>query len=154
MKIKYEDKKIWMLRETWGKRTLKNPYWRELKGGVDKGTGYRCVEINKKDYKYHRVVYFIHNPKWKIHDSCRENIIDHIDRNPLNNNIENLRVVTNQQNLWNQNAKGYYFNRASGKYVAQICVDRKKKHLGYFMTAEEAGAAYLDAKGSLHHISP
>ena len=151
-KIKYESKKIWMLRETWGNRTLKNPDWRELKGNVSKSTGYRRVEINNKSYSYHRVVYFIHNQKWKIHDSSTDNSIDHIDRNPLHNNIENLRVVTNQQNLWNQNAKGYCFDRASGKYKAQICVDYKLKHLGYFMSEQAAGSAYLEAKSSLHHI--
>ena len=152
MKIKYEDGKLYVWRETRGNQTLKNPYWFELKGGVDKGTGYRCVKINNKSYKYHRVVYFIHNPKWKIHDSSMDNHIDHIDQDKLNNSIENLRVVTHLQNMWNQNAKGYCFRKATGKYQARIKVDGEEKHLGLFMTAEEAGSAYLEAKSSLHHI--
>jgi len=152
MKIKYEDKKIWMLRETWGNQKLKNPYWREVKACSNKNDKYKRVTINYKQYLYHRVVYFIHNPKWKIHDSSTDNHIDHIDRNPLHNNIENLRVATHQQNQWNTDAKGFSFRKARGKYEAQICVDGKVKYLGYFVTAEEAGAAYLDAKRSLHQI--
>ena len=153
MKIKYEDRKLYVWREMWGKRKLKNPDWWELKGTLDKD-GYRCVQINYKQYKYHRVVYYLHNDGWKIHDTCRNNSIDHIDRDRLNNNIENLRVVTQQQNLWNRNAKGYCFHKPSGKYVAQIMVDGKQKSLGYFETEDDARNAYLNAKAKYHHIPP
>ena len=56
------------------------------------------IIINIKAYKYHRVVYKCYNPEWDINDSSRDNSIDHIDRNRLNNNINNLRVVNNSQN--------------------------------------------------------
>ena len=148
MKIKYESDKVWVWREMRGKQKLKNPDWREAKGGVKKG--YRCVKINKKDYKYHRVVYFIHNNGWKIHDSSTDNSIDHIDRDKLNNNIENLRVVTNQQNSWNADRKGYYLDKATGKYLARIGVDGKQKYLGMFVSEEDARDAYLIAKAEYH----
>ena len=153
-KIKYESKKIWMLRETWGNRTVKNPDWRELKGSVAKSSGYRYVEINKKPYSYHRVVYFLHNQKWKIHDSSTDNSIDHIDRDKLNNNIENLRVVTHSQNMWNNDCRGYTFDKARGEYQAQIKVDGKRKFLGYFKSEQAARDSYLEAKASLHRIPP
>jgi len=148
LKIKYESGKVWMWREKRGNQTLKNADWWELKGCLKKG--YRCVQINKKKYKYHRVVYFIHHQEWDIHDSSTDNSIDHIDRDKLNNNIENLRVVTNQQNMWNINAKGFTFNKANGKYQAQIGVDGKKKYLGYFVNEEDAHQAYLLAKAEYH----
>ena len=148
LKIKYESGKVWMWREKRGNQTLKNADWREAKGCLKKG--YRCVQINKKKYKYHRVVYFIHHQEWDIHDSSTDNSIDHIDRDKLNNNIENLRVVTNQQNMWNINAKGFTFNKANGKYQAQIGVDGKKKYLGYFVNEEDARNAYLNAKAEYH----
>ena len=148
MKIKYEDGKLYVLRET----KTKPSYWWELKGTLDKD-GYRCVGINYKIYKYHRVVYFIHNDYWAIDDSSMVNHIDHIDRDKLNNNIENLRVVTHQENLWNQNSKGYCFHKASGKYQARIQVDRKEKHLGLFVSEDEAHQAYLNAK-AIHHRIP
>jgi len=146
-KIKYEDGKIWLWREL----KYKPSYWREAKGGINKG--YRCVKINNKTYQHHRLVYFLHNNDWDIHDSSTDNSIDHIDRNPLNNNIENLRVVTQQQNMWNIDAKGYCFHKANRKYMAQIRVDGKVKHLGYFMTERAAAAAYLQSK-AIHHQLP
>ena len=152
-KIKYEEGKLWLWREMSSRGMLHNPYWFELKGWVDKSNGYRRVSINDKSYLYHRVVYFIHNQEWNIRDNCRDNIIDHIDRNPLNNNIENLRVVTNQENLWNRDCKGYCFDKAKGKYHAQICVNYKKKYLGYFENEDDARTAYLNAKAIHHNIS-
>jgi len=150
MKIKYEDGEIFMWREKRGNQKLKNPHWFELKGNVNKITGYKYVQINNKKYPHHRVVYYLHHPEWDIHDTCRDNSIDHIDRNPLNNSIENLRVVTHAQNQWNRDGKGYCFNKARGKYVAYIYVDWKPKHLGYFVNEEDARQAYLEAKKIYH----
>lgn len=42
-------------------------------------------------------------------------------------------------------SKGYYFHKANKKYHVQIMVDRKKIHIGYFQTEEEAREAYLKA---------
>tara|TARA_R110001592_G_scaffold342161_1_gene631834 strand:+ start:503 stop:982 length:480 start_codon:yes stop_codon:yes gene_type:complete len=148
--LKYEDGKLYVWREMWRKHKLKNPYWCEVKGSVDKRNGYRYVGINYKNYRFHRLVYFLHHQEWDIHNSSIDNSIDHIDRNPLNNNIENLRVVTNQQNAWNTNAKGYYFNKEKGKYQAQICVNCKHKYLGYFESENDARNAYLIAKEKYH----
>ena len=145
LKIKYDDGKLWKWRELKSKPS----YWWELKGTIDKEY-YRCVIINYKQYKYHRVVYFIHNQEWNIHNSSTDNHIDHIDRNQLNNSIENLRVVTNQKNQWNKkDAKGYYLDKW-GKYHAQICVNYKKKYLGYFENEDDARNAYLEAKAEYH----
>ena len=146
LKIKYEDDKLW----AWRENKSKPSYWREMKGNINKKDGYRRVSINNKLYLYHRVVYFIHNPEWDIHNSSTDNMIDHIDRNPLNNSIENLRVATNAQNQWNRDVKGCSFHKASGKYKAQICVDGKYKNLGLFVSEDDAHNAYLLAKEKYH----
>ncbi len=150
MLLKYEEGKIFVWREMWRGQKLKNPYWREAKGTFHKGSGYRYVKINNKNYKYHRVVYFLHNPEWDIHNSSTDNSIDHIDRNPSNNSIENLRVVTHLQNMWNRDGKGYTFHKTRGKYQAQIRVDGKNKNLGYFVSKDDARDAYLIAKEKYH----
>ena len=149
VKIKYDEGKIFVWRET----KTKPSYWIELKGCVNKVNGYRHVRINYKLYLYHRVVYFIHNDDWDIDDTCRDNSIDHIDRDTLNNSIENLRVTTHQENLWNTNSKGYSFHKTTGKYMARIMVNRKQKYLGVFETEDEAHQAYLNAK-AIHHRIP
>jgi len=77
---------------------------------------------------------------------------DHIDRNGLNNQRSNLRVVTNQQNQFNRNPKGYYFHKPTQKFQAQIWLNGKNIYLGLFETALEAQASYLKAKKIYHVI--
>ena len=76
---------------------------------------------------------------------------DHINHNTLDNQILNLRVVTSQQNHFNRkNPKGFYWHNTNKKYLAQIKLNGKKIHLGYFHTAEEAHNSYLKAKEHYH----
>ena len=108
----------------------------------------------KKRYeiRLHRLIYWLHNPHWDILDTNQNNLIDHIDGNPKNNNIENLRVVTNQENQWNQTrAKGYYWDKINKKWRASIKFNKIHKHLGHFELEEDARQAYLDAK-KIYHI--
>ena len=148
-KIKYDEGNIWL----WREMKTKPSEWRDLKGTINKKDGYRQVMINYKLYKYHRVVYWIHNPEWDIDDNCRDNSIDHIDRDKSNNNIENLRLVTHKHNMWNRDCKGYCIDKSRGKYKSEICVNGKRKSLGYFENEDDARNAYLNAK-AIHHRIP
>ncbi|MFA6043375.1 MAG: HNH endonuclease [Phycisphaerales bacterium] len=77
-------------------------------------------------------------------------VVDHIDQNPLNNHVGNLRYVTRRVNAYNSDkAKGYRLHKASGRWTAQIRRGGKDGHLGYFKTPEEARSAYLVAKEKL-----
>ena len=77
--------------------------------------------------------------------------IDHIDGNPLNNSISNLRAVDHQQNNFNRTkAKGFY--RKSRKYISQIKLNGKRIHLGVFDNETDARNAYLEAKKIYHKI--
>lgn len=69
--------------------------------------------------------------------------VDHINRNPLDNRRKNLRIVTRSQNNRNRGGKGYSFHKKRKKWEAQICINRKIKHLGYFSTEIDARKAYL-----------
>lgn len=87
--------------------------------------------------------------------------VDHIDRNSLNNCRSNLRLASSSQN--NQNKK-MYKNNTTGfkgvrlasdskkhqKFYACISVDGERIYLGRFATAEEAYAAYCKAAKELH----
>ena len=72
--------------------------------------------------------------------------------NFFNNNIDNLRIATKQENNWNTDAKGCYYDKKSGKWKACIGINRKRIHLGYYNTEEEAHEAYLEAKKKYHKI--
>ncbi len=79
--------------------------------------------------------------------------IDHEDTDPFNNREKNLREATNQQNSANSRIaknnttgfKGVCYYKRDNNYQASIMVNRKKIHLGYFDTAEEAHEAYCEA---------
>ena len=99
----------------------------------------------------HRLVWKLTHPDWDIFDSSIDNIIDHINRNKKDNSLENLHVVNQNQNMWNQDAKGYTL-RPNGRYKAQIKINGVQICLGVFDTEEEAHAAYLDGKIKYHLI--
>lgn len=79
--------------------------------------------------------------------------VDHIDRNSLNNLKSNLRVCTQQQNLWNVN-DGYGTSRYKGVHLvkrktalnkcwlSRIRTKDGRKYIGYYESEEEAAIAY------------
>lgn len=84
--------------------------------------------------------------------------VDHIDGNPLNNAISNLRLATNAQNGRNRGAnltnksgwKGVSWDAARKKWRAQIGVDGKVVPLGRFDDIKEAAEAYIFAALEFH----
>lgn len=112
--------------------------------------GYIILTISTKNNK---VQLTAHIYAWYIYyNEIPPNQIDHIDRNRSNNKISNLRIVTNQQNSFNTNAKGYYWDKHAKKYEAKISLNKKTIYLGLYNTEEEARQAYLDAKDKYHII--
>ena len=111
------------------------------------------VEGKSRLFYKHRLVKLAHDPAWDIFDASPSNWIDHENHARDDNSNENLRVVTNQQNQFNQaNVKGYYWDKKRKKWVAKIMLDRKNKNLGGFEKEEDARAAYLAAKAIYHII--
>jgi hypothetical protein len=134
----YEDGKILRFHK-------QSKKWRVVKGSKN-SAGYLHMRIDDKKYKMHRVLAHA----FGILDLHSELVIDHIDLNKINNCISNLRPCTQQQNLFNTNAKGYSWYKRDKKWIAQICLNGKKIYLGYYDTEEEAHQAYLDAKEIYH----
>ena len=76
---------------------------------------------------------------------------DHKDRNGLNNQRSNLRPATTSQNHGNMpkfrgtytsQFKGVYWHKKARKWRAQIGVNSKQIHLGWFTDEIEAAKAY------------
>lgn len=67
----------------------------DIVGGTSHFRGYRIIRLDWHKYLAHRLAWFYVYGAWPDH------LIDHIDGNPLNNAIANLREVTIQQNRWN-----------------------------------------------------
>lgn len=115
--------------------------------------GYRRVSVslpgNRRQLQAHRVV-------WVLHHGCIPDglVVDHKDCNPLNNTIENLRLVTVSQNAQNTvRAAGYSWHRDKQLWQARICVDGVQRHLGWFKERTAARARYIAEKRKLHPTS-
>lgn len=87
-----------------------------------------------------------------IHLFCGHLEVDHINRDKLDNRLENLRLVSHRENLLNcgpritsqSGYRGVSRNR-QGKWVARCRVNGKYLHLGVFATPKMAAAVYADA---------
>jgi len=126
------------------------------KGGIvgsTNGRGYSCVQLDKVKYAAHRLAWFYVYGEWP------KNEIDHINGVRLDNRFCNLRAATTTENAQNKNrclknnVSGYLgVSQLSAKkrFKAAIVVNKKQIYIGEFKTADEAHAAYLEAKRRLH----
>jgi hypothetical protein len=112
--------------------------------------GYGQVYLNNSPYKIHRIIFMMHY-------ECVPDQIDHIDGNPLNNKIENLREVTNTQNQFNRKissrnttgVKGVSLSK-SNKFVVRISTNQKDKYFGSFDNLELAELVAQEAREKYH----
>lgn len=88
----------------------------------------------------------------RIYTGAPKNLeVDHINGNTLDNRKENLRLVTSQQNKFNQIKKGSKSGLPKGvckhgkNFKASITFNYTTYSLGTFLSPEEAEAAYLKA---------
>jgi hypothetical protein len=133
--------------------------WRRLNTGVYKlvkntgnNNGYNMVRCNNTMVYRHRIIFYAFNPDFDIYN---KNILDHIDNNRINNALNNLRIVTVQENSHNQlTCKGYSYDKNEKKYKSYIILDYKYYHLGIFNTRWEARQAYIDAIPKYHPTAP
>jgi len=110
----------------------------------DNHDGYNRVRINNKRYRRHRLICACYKGlKLKYN---KDNLIDHIDRNKLNNHVDNLRIVTNSQNGQNTNSKCYYFNKQHNKYEIRLMINGKLKYFGLYETEDEASKIAIEMK--------
>jgi len=115
--------------------------------------GYYRITIYQNHYAGHHLAWLY------VYGYFPENI-DHKNNQRHDNRIENIREATTEENSFNRriqsnNKIGFkgvtkYENIKKKKYRAQITKRGKVRVLGYFYTAEEAHAAYVEAGLKLH----
>ena len=140
-------------------------YWKEYKSKPDDWYKFKAyLRINKNGYKRYvitidtkkyilsRVIYKCFNNEWDITDVSQNNFIDHINRNSLDNRIVNLRVLTQQQNQFNRNARGTTFIVSDNCWRAQLRINGKRYTKQGFDTEELAHQHYLILKQKYHII--
>jgi hypothetical protein len=133
------------------KVTLSNRAFVGKKAGSFRKDGYTFVCVNKKRYGIHQIIFAMHNgyiPKE----------IDHIDGNPSNNKIENLREANRAENAQNQKltsknksgVKGVSWHKGAKKWVVQLMSNRVHKYIGLFEDLELAELVSIEAKDKYH----
>lgn len=114
----------------------------------DKST--TMVGIDGVLYKTHRLIWIM------VHGSIPDgNVIDHINRDPFDNRLSNLRACTKLQNSCNRGTrrdnksgyKGVCWHRGTRKWCSYITVNKRQISLGYFNTK---WGAYAEYRNHLH----
>ncbi len=119
-------------------------------------SGYAVKTIDRKTISMHVYIAIL---EWRVIPDGYE--VDHINKDRLDNRIENLRIVTRSENRQNRGPaknkqscpyKGVSFRKdlKSRPWFAQLQADGETYHLGYFASAEEAALAYNEASRRLH----
>jgi len=128
------------------------------RAGTQKPRGHWEVKVHRVRYQAHRIIWLWMTGVWP------KEMIDHKDCDPSNNRWSNLREATAQENIRNRpvmrtnevGLKGVspqFRNKdpktgvrpRTGRWKAQIRINSRVVHLGFFKTPEEAHAAYKRA---------
>lgn len=115
----------------------------DIAGCVDSREGYRLIRILGTLYRASRLAWLY---KYGVVPKLD---IDHINHNRSDDRIENLREVSRSVNMRNGTRRsdnksgttGVSWSKSKDKWRAVIMVDKKYKHIGYFLTKSEAISA-------------
>ena len=144
----------------WYCNTNGNFYWRygpsrSVEPWSLAGHKKKCGRVN---IKINGIPHLAHRLAWLyVHKEWPQKFLDHINGDPSDNRIENLRDVSNSINM--QNQKRAHSGSRSGilgvqkrgeKYAARITVNNTPVFLGLFESKEAASQAYINAKRQMH----
>ena len=135
-------------------------YWKVTNGprgkagslaGVINSHGYRCITVDMKQYRSHRLI-------WLYHYGYLPKYIDHKYGKEIGDYLWNLRECTAAQNGANQrlgksNTSGYknvIWSKKSKRWLVRIKKNRKDHHIGSYVNILDAAKAAAEARIKLH----
>ncbi len=129
---------------------LSTKKWYALNGGKRSNTFYAATSVKQADGTFKRGI-LMH--RVLLEPSVGKEI-DHINRNGLDNQRKNLRIVTHKENLKNKSkyrsnksgSVGVSWHKATKKWIAQITFNGQRKHLGVFNDREKAESKFLSSR--------
>lgn len=112
----------------------------DIVGTLNKKIGYLYTRVSGHIIAVHRIIFLWH------YGYLPENDIDHIDKNRLNNKIENLREISRVCNSRNCNVSknnksgisGVSYNTKRDRYCVSITVNYKQYSIGSITDFDEA----------------
>ena len=115
------------------------------RAGAVGANGHRRIAISGRPYFAHRLAWFYVHAEWPA------GALDHINRDPDDNRIGNLRVADTAQNAWNASRSRVSKSGHRGviknlhKWIARIKQRGVVVSLGSFATKDQACAAFDEA---------
>lgn len=114
--------------------------------------GYYQLKLYKnKKYKYFKIHQLV-AMAFLNHTPCGfELVVDHINNIKTDNKLENLQVITQRENSYKEQGKhtskykGVSWYKATNKWHSQIQINKRTKHLGFFVNEYDAHLAYQKA---------
>lgn len=149
----YEVSNLGNIRSFKGRKNTKLLTPRDIKVAI-RGIRYkrRYFHTSNKKYSDKEINFKISRLVWEVFVGPIPDkyIIDHIDRNSLNDSLDNLRLATLSQNVFNSKRysshknihRGICYRKSRNKWEASLNVDKKKRYLGLFKSFEEAKKVY------------
>jgi AP2 domain. len=138
--------------------------YKELRGSCLPGrvagslhhSGYRKMFLLGRFYAVHRLVWL------HVHGMYPTKYLDHINRVPTDNRIENLREATALENAQNKpiacksksGVRGVFWLEKTKRWFVRLTVDGKYRHFGTFIEKEEAIKARMEASRIHHPFAP
>lgn len=121
----------------------------ERAGSIQPPRGYRRIALRRKTYYEHRLAWVLTHGCWPSEGFE----IDHVNGDPADNRLANLRLATPTQNQHNAKShrdsgckyRGVVWDKNNGKWKAASKIDGKIRHLGHFDDPEDAARAYDEA---------
>lgn len=112
-------------------------------------SGYKAVHLSKKNVKNTKKIHQLVAIAFLNHNPCgMKLVVNHKDFNKLNNNVENLEIVTQRENANKKHIKstskyvGVFWEKNANKWRSRICLKTGRKDLGLFKNEYDAHLAY------------
>ena len=119
--------------------------------------GYLRIQLQSGKFVASRLAWLLHYGEWP------EKTVDHINGNPSDDRIDNLRLATDSEQQWNKGInrnntsgiKGVSFNKRRNEaglspWEVYITVYYKRIHIGFFNDLEDAIEARQEAAMTYH----
>ena len=131
---------------TWKRKKVSNT------AGYLQKDGYIRFNFNNKHFRAHTLAWLY------MYGEYPSQHIDHINGNPSDNRISNLRLCTRSQNMHNRKVnktnklgiKGVCWNKRIKKFHVQISLNGKVNHIGYFEDLELAELVAIESRIKFH----